>query len=176
MAFEPHEDAGPDLGRNAAARVVNGQQDGGPVERAVNANLPATLDFISDGVDGDNNGYVDDISGWDFFENDNDPDDEVEGCLSVPDQYAEVERPDHIRARWLDEHGKPHEEQLDGLLAVCLQHEMDHLEGVLFIDHLRKMLEPVREQMAKLAQLSDADAGQIDAARKAFVVITPSHS
>ena len=63
----------------------------------------------------------------------------TEGCLSVPDQYAEVLRPDRIRARWLDEHGKAHEEELDGLLAVCLQHEMDHLEGVLFIDHLSKL-------------------------------------
>ena len=62
-----------------------------------------------------------------------------EGCLSVPDQYAEVMRPDRIRARWLDELGAPHEEDLDGLLAVCLQHEMDHLEGVLFIDHLSKL-------------------------------------
>lgn len=63
----------------------------------------------------------------------------TEGCLSVPDQYAEVMRPDRIRARWLDENGKSHEEDLDGLLAVCLQHEMDHLEGVLFIDHLSKL-------------------------------------
>ena len=63
----------------------------------------------------------------------------TEGCLSVPDQYAEVMRPDHIRARWLDEHGQQHEEELDGLLAICLQHEMDHLEGILFIDHLSKL-------------------------------------
>ena len=63
----------------------------------------------------------------------------LEGCLSVPDQYAEVLRPDRIRARWLDEHGEAHEEDLDGLLAICLQHEMDHLEGVLFIDHLSKL-------------------------------------
>ena len=63
----------------------------------------------------------------------------TEGCLSVPDQYAEVLRPDHIRARWLDEHGKQHEANLDGLLAICLQHEMDHLEGILFIDHLSKL-------------------------------------
>jgi peptide deformylase len=62
-----------------------------------------------------------------------------EGCLSVPDQYAEVMRPDRIRARWQDEHGKHHEQDLDGLLAVCLQHEMDHLEGILFIDHLSKL-------------------------------------
>ena len=63
----------------------------------------------------------------------------TEGCLSVPDQYAEVMRPDRIRARWLDENGDAHEEELEGLLAVCLQHEMDHLEGVLFIDHLSKL-------------------------------------
>ncbi|MEP7316741.1 MAG: peptide deformylase [Sphingomicrobium sp.] len=63
----------------------------------------------------------------------------IEGCLSVPDQYADVMRPDRIRARWLDENGKQHEEDMDGLLAVCLQHEMDHLEGVLFIDHLSKL-------------------------------------
>ena len=63
----------------------------------------------------------------------------TEGCLSVPDQYAEVLRPDRIRARWLDAQGAAQEQELDGLLAVCLQHEMDHLEGVLFIDHLSKL-------------------------------------
>jgi peptide deformylase len=62
-----------------------------------------------------------------------------EGCLSVPEMYAEVERPDRIRARWLDRDGTPREEDLDGLLAVCLQHEMDHLEGILFIDHLSRL-------------------------------------
>ena len=74
----------------------------------------------------------------------------TEGCLSVPDQYAEVMRPDRIRARWLDEHGARHEEDLDGLLAVCLQHEMDHLEGVLFIDHLSRLKrEMVLRKLAK---------------------------
>ena len=63
----------------------------------------------------------------------------TEGCLSVPEQFAEVERPDRIRARWLDEKGERHEEVLDGLLAICLQHEMDHLEGILFIDHLSRL-------------------------------------
>ena len=63
----------------------------------------------------------------------------TEGCLSVPEQYAEVMRPDRIRARWRDEQGGEHEEEIDGLLAVCLQHEMDHLEGVLFIDHLSRL-------------------------------------
>ena len=81
----------------------------------------------------------------------------LEGCLSVPDQYAEVERPDHIRARWLDEKGKQHEEQLDGLLAVCLQHEMDHLEGILFIDHLSRLKrEMVLKKLAKMRK----DRGQ----------------
>jgi len=63
----------------------------------------------------------------------------TEGCLSVPEQYAEVMRPDKIRARWKDVEGKPYEEEIDGLLAVCLQHEMDHLNGVLFIDHLSRL-------------------------------------
>ena len=63
----------------------------------------------------------------------------TEGCLSVPDQYAEVDRPDRIRARWLDEDGTQRDETIEGLLAVCLQHEMDHLNGVLFIDHLSRL-------------------------------------
>lgn len=62
-----------------------------------------------------------------------------EGCLSVPDQYADVERPATVRARWLDENGVAHDERLDGLTATCLQHEMDHLNGVLFIDHLSRL-------------------------------------
>ena len=80
-------------------------------------------------------------------------DDEVpytEGCLSVPEQYAEVMRPDRIRARWQDVDGKPYEEEIDGLLAVCLQHEMDHLNGVLFIDHLSRLKrEMVLKKLAK---------------------------
>ncbi|MEO0031967.1 MAG: hypothetical protein RIS94_1725 [Pseudomonadota bacterium] len=62
-----------------------------------------------------------------------------EGCLSVPEIYAEVERPSRIRARWQDLDGKTHEEDMDGLMATCLQHEMDHLEGILFIDHLSRL-------------------------------------
>ena len=62
-----------------------------------------------------------------------------EGCLSVPDQFADVERPAVVHARWLDEKGTRQEAQLEGLLATCLQHEMDHLEGVLFIDHLSRL-------------------------------------
>lgn len=62
-----------------------------------------------------------------------------EGCLSVPDQFAEVERPATVRASWMDREGRIHEETLEGLLATCLQHEMDHLEGILFIDHLSRL-------------------------------------
>lgn len=87
-----------------------------------------------------------------------DPSDEhsiyQEGCLSVPDIYAEVERPARIRARWQDLDGKQQEETIEGLLATCLQHEMDHLEGILFIDHLSRL----KRQMAlkKLEKLRKA--------------------
>ena len=62
-----------------------------------------------------------------------------EGCLSVPEIYAEVERPSRIRARWQDLDGKIHEEEMDGLMATCLQHEFDHLEGVVFLDHISRL-------------------------------------
>jgi peptide deformylase len=62
-----------------------------------------------------------------------------EGCLSIPDQYAEVARPARCRVRWLDETGGTHEEELGGLLATCMQHEIDHLNGVLFIDHISRL-------------------------------------
>jgi peptide deformylase len=62
-----------------------------------------------------------------------------EGCLSVPDVYEEVQRPEKVRLRYLDYHGKQIEEEATGLYAVCIQHEMDHLEGVLFIDRLSRL-------------------------------------
>jgi peptide deformylase len=62
-----------------------------------------------------------------------------EGCLSVPDQYAEVLRPDRVLARWRERDGSEREEWIDGLLAICLQHEIDHLNGILFIDHLSRL-------------------------------------
>ena len=62
-----------------------------------------------------------------------------EGCLSIPDYYAEVERPAKVRVRHLDRQGKEQEVEADGLLATCLQHEIDHLNGVLFIDHISKL-------------------------------------
>jgi peptide deformylase len=69
-----------------------------------------------------------------------------EGCLSVPDLYEEVERPAQVRVRFLDYDGKSQEIDCDGMLAVCIQHEMDHLEGILFIDHLSRLK---REMMLK---------------------------
>jgi peptide deformylase len=62
-----------------------------------------------------------------------------EGCLSVPEIYADVERPKACRVRWQDLDGTVHEEALEGMMATCMQHEMDHLEGVLFIDHLSRL-------------------------------------
>ena len=62
-----------------------------------------------------------------------------EGCLSVPGFYEEVERPDACRVEYLDYHGEPQTLEARGLLAVCIQHEMDHLEGILFTDHLSRL-------------------------------------
>lgn len=59
-----------------------------------------------------------------------------EGCLSLPQQYAEVERPERVRVRYFDHQGSSRELEAGGLLAKCIQHEMDHLDGVLFVDHL----------------------------------------
>jgi peptide deformylase len=62
-----------------------------------------------------------------------------EGCLSVPDQFAEIERPNTCEVEYLDYYGKKQLLKADGLLATCIQHEMDHLEGILFIDYLSKL-------------------------------------
>ncbi len=62
-----------------------------------------------------------------------------EGCLSVPDYYEDVERPRRVKIRYLDYHGKDVVEWAEELYAVCIQHEMDHLNGVLFIDHLSRL-------------------------------------
>ncbi len=77
-----------------------------------------------------------------------------EGCLSVPDQYADVDRPANIRARWQDTDGNTHTEDMDGMMATCLQHEMDHLEGILFIDHLSRLKrQMVLKKLAKERKL-----------------------
>jgi len=62
-----------------------------------------------------------------------------EGCLSVPEIFDAVERPARVKLRYLDYRGQPVEEEASGMYAVCIQHEMDHLEGVLFIDHLSRL-------------------------------------
>ncbi|WIH05486.1 peptide deformylase [Xanthomonas translucens pv. graminis] len=73
-----------------------------------------------------------------------------EGCLSVPGIYADVTRAEAIVVRYLDRHGRPQELSTDGLLAVCVQHEMDHLDGKLFVDYLSPLKrEMVRKKLAK---------------------------
>ena len=62
-----------------------------------------------------------------------------EGCLSIPEYYEEVERPAKVKVKYLDLDGKAHETEAKGLLATCLQHEIDHINGVLFIDHLSRL-------------------------------------
>jgi peptide deformylase len=80
-----------------------------------------------------------------------------EGCLSVPEIWDEVERPAKIRAEYLDRDGKRHEIEAEGLLATCLQHEMDHLEGVLFLDHLSKLKRSMAlKKLQKAKRLKDA--------------------
>ena len=80
-----------------------------------------------------------------------------EGCLSVPDVWDDVKRPARIRAEYQDEHGKHHTIEADGLLACCLQHEMDHLDGVLFIDHLSRLKRSMAlKKLAKAKKLKDA--------------------
>lgn len=66
-----------------------------------------------------------------------------EGCLSIPEQYAEVERPAEVEVEWMELDGKTRREKFDALWATCVQHEMDHLDGKLFIDYLR----PLKRQM-----------------------------
>ena len=62
-----------------------------------------------------------------------------EGCLSVPGQFAEIDRPDKCHIKYLDYYGQPKEIKAEGMLATCIQHEIDHLEGILFIDYLSKL-------------------------------------
>ena len=66
-----------------------------------------------------------------------------EGCLSIPEQYAEVTRPSEVEVAWIDQKGNPQKETFDKLWATCVQHEIDHLNGVLFIDYLK----PLKRQM-----------------------------
>jgi peptide deformylase len=81
-----------------------------------------------------------------------------EGCLSVPEIYDEVERPAKVRLRYLDYDGKAVEEEAEGLFAVCIQHEIDHLDGVLFIDHLSRLKRDRAVAKVKKAAREEATA------------------
>jgi peptide deformylase len=80
-----------------------------------------------------------------------------EGCLSIPEYYEEVERPDRVRFRYMNLQGEMIEQDADGLLATCVQHEIDHLDGVLFIDHLSKLKRD--RVMTKFKKAAKREAG-----------------
>ncbi len=80
-----------------------------------------------------------------------------EGCLSVPDIYDTVERPDHVKVRYLDYDGEIRTLEAEGLLATCIQHEMDHLEGILFLDHLSRLKRTmVLRKLAKQKRIEES--------------------
>ncbi|MCZ6511878.1 MAG: peptide deformylase [Alphaproteobacteria bacterium] len=80
-----------------------------------------------------------------------------EGCLSLPDHFAEIERPSEVRIRYLDQQGESQEMSADGLLAACVQHEMDHLEGILFVDYLSPLKRNIiLRKMKKLKRQKEA--------------------
>jgi peptide deformylase len=79
-----------------------------------------------------------------------------EGCLSIPEYYEEIERPAKVRVRFTDLDGKVHEEDAEGLFATCIQHEIDHLNGVLFIDYLSKLKrDRVQKKFSKAAKRAE---------------------
>ena len=80
-----------------------------------------------------------------------------EGCLSIPEYYEEVERPDRVRFRYMNLQGETVEQDADGLLATCVQHEIDHLNGVLFIDYLSKLKRD--RVMTKFKKAAKREAG-----------------
>jgi len=81
-----------------------------------------------------------------------------EGCLSIPEYYADVERPAAVRVRYMDLDGEIQEIDADGLLATCIQHEIDHLDGVLFIDHISKLKrDRVMKKFTKIAKEKERD-------------------
>ena len=87
-----------------------------------------------------------------------------EGCLSIPDYYEDVERPERVRVRFKDRDGAECEMEADGLLAIAIQHEIDHLDGVLFIDHISRLKrERVVKKFAKAARLAQDEGRAYDA-------------
>jgi len=81
-----------------------------------------------------------------------------EGCLSIPDVHEDVERPARVKIRYLDLEGKPHEEDAEGLFATCIQHEVDHVNGVLFVDHISKLKrERIIKKFTKAAKKAEKE-------------------
>lgn len=81
-------------------------------------------------------------------------DEQKEGCLSVPEQHVPVVRPATVKIRYMDEFGKSHEMEADGLFARCVQHEIDHLNGILMVDHLSKLKQQIiMKKLMKLKRL-----------------------
>lgn len=78
-----------------------------------------------------------------------------EGCLSLPEHFAEVKRPERVRVRYLDRENEIREQDMEGFLATCIQHEMDHLDGILFVDHISKLKRGMI--MRKLTKLKKQD-------------------
>ncbi|MDN3398612.1 peptide deformylase [Psychrobacter sp. APC 3426] len=84
-----------------------------------------------------------------------------EGCLSVPDVYDKVERPTKVRIEALDENGDKIDEEVEGLLAVCIQHEMDHLNGVIFVDYLSRLKQTrARDKVKKVLKIREKQGDQ----------------
>jgi peptide deformylase len=82
-----------------------------------------------------------------------------EGCLSIPEIHEDVERPAKVRFKYLDLDGKEHETEADGLFATCIQHEIDHLNGVLFIDHISRLKrDRIVKKFTKAAKRAEEDA------------------
>jgi peptide deformylase len=81
-----------------------------------------------------------------------------EGCLSIPDVHEDVERPARVKVKFFDLDGKAHEEDAEGLFATCIQHEVDHLNGVLFIDHISKLKrDRIIKKFTKAAKRKEED-------------------
>ena len=91
-----------------------------------------------------------------ILESNNEKQSYEEGCLSVPDFYDEVERPNRVKLRYLNYKGEQVEEWAEGMYAVCIQHEMDHLQGTLFIDHLSRLKRAYAINKVKKAKKRDA--------------------
>ncbi len=87
-----------------------------------------------------------------------------EGCLSLPEMYAEVARPEKVRVRYIDENDRRQELEASGLLATCIQHEMDHLEGILFVDHISQLKrDMILRKLVKIKRVQENDGQRASA-------------